>query len=155
MNGANMEYQNLSWDSIIEIQSCISTVFVKEIVAEMTQSDVFAVMIDESTDLAVQKHPSICAKYVKDGEPVTHFLTNVAIENGKAHTIVNSLIQCLTKLGLDPSKLVSLASDGAATMTGKKTGVGVQMKSKYSPFVVQTHCIAHRLNLAVTDFIKR
>ena len=40
-------------------------------------------------------------------------------------------------------------------MTGKKTGVGVLMKSKFSPFSVQTHCIAHRLNLAVTDSIKK
>ena len=29
------------------------------------------------------------------------------------------------------------------------------MKSKFSPFSVQTHCIAHRLNLAVTDSIKK
>ena len=39
-------------------------------------------------------------------------------------------------------------------MMGKKTCVGVQIKSKFSPIVVQVHCIAHRLNLAVTDSIK-
>lgn len=40
-------------------------------------------------------------------------------------------------------------------MMGRKTGVGVQMKSKYSPFMAQTHCIAHRLNLACVDSIKK
>ena len=40
-------------------------------------------------------------------------------------------------------------------MFGRKTGVGVQIKSKYSPFLVQTHCIAHRLNLACADAIKK
>ena len=38
---------------------------------------------------------------------------------------------------------------------GRKTGVGVQMQSKHSPFSIQTHCIAHRLNLACTDSIKK
>ena len=74
---------------------------------------------------------------------------------GKAHTIVSSVIKCLTDLGLDTSKIVSLATDGASTMMGHKTGVGVQIKSKYAPFMVQTHCIAHRLNLAVVDAIKK
>jgi hypothetical protein len=39
-------------------------------------------------------------------------------------------------------------------MFGRKTGVGVQIKSRYSPFLVQTHCITHRLNLACADAIK-
>lgn len=112
-------------------------------------------MIDESTDLAVQKHLSVCFRFVKNGEAVTKFLSNVSIQDGKAHTIVEHLIKCLTDLGLNPTKIVSLATDGAATMTGKKTGVGVQMKSKHSPFSVQSHCIAHRLNLAITDSIKK
>jgi hypothetical protein len=25
---------------------------------------------------------------------------------------------------------------------GKKTGVGVQLKSKYAPLILQTHCVA-------------
>ena len=45
--------------------------------------------------------------------------------------------------------------DGAAVMMGRKTGVGTQLQSKHSPFCVQTHCIAHRLNLACTDTIKK
>ena len=32
--------------------------------------------------------------------------------------------------------------------------VGVQFQAKAAPFSVQTHCIAHRLNLAVTGSIK-
>ncbi|XP_060590455.1 zinc finger protein 862-like isoform X1 [Ruditapes philippinarum] len=40
-------------------------------------------------------------------------------------------------------------------MMGKKTGVGVQMKAKFSPYMTQTHCIAHRLNLAIGDAIKK
>ena len=40
-------------------------------------------------------------------------------------------------------------------MMGRKSGVGTQLQSKYSPFCVQTHCIAHRLHLACTDTINK
>lgn len=123
--------------------------------SEILSSVVYAIMIDESTDICVEKHLSICVRYEKHGESVTKYLANVAVEDGKAHTITNAVIECLSKLGLDPSKMVSLATDGASTMTGKKSVVGVQMRSKYAPFLVQTHCLAHRLNLAVTDSIKK
>ena len=55
-------------------------------------------MIDESTDLAIHKHLSVCIRYVKDGEPVTKFLAIVELEDGKAHTIVSELQKLLTNL---------------------------------------------------------
>lgn len=60
-----MKYKNLSWDIASEIQSCISTVLQRELVSDIIESDVYAIMIDESTDLTVRKHLSICARYVK------------------------------------------------------------------------------------------
>ena len=40
-------------------------------------------------------------------------------------------------------------------MMGKPADVGVQIQSKYFPYCVQTHCIAHRLNLGCMDTIKK
>lgn len=34
-------------------------------------------------------------------------------------------------------------------------GVGVQLKTKYCPFITNTHFFAHRLNLAITVSIKK
>ena len=121
MNGALFKYKNLSLDTITEIQSCITMVFTREIIKNILESSVFAIMIDESTDLTVKKHMSLCIRYVKYGEK-TKFLANISIEDGKALTIVSSIIHCLKEFGFDPSKVVSLATDGAATMMGKKTG---------------------------------
>ena len=55
----------------------------------------------------------------------------------------------------DPGKVVSLPTDGAFVMMGKNAGVGVQQRSKYSLFMLQTHCIAYTLNLVVCDSIKK
>ena len=155
LNGVNLQYQNLSWDSIKDIQSCISDTIQRSIIEAVLISLFYGIPLDESTDISVQKHLSICIRYVLNGEPVTKFLTNVSLDDGKAHTIVNVTVKRLEDFGLNLSNMVSLATDGASVMTGRKTGVGVQLKSKFSPFSTQTHCIAHRLNLAVSDSIKK
>ena len=155
LNGAEIKYKNLSWNTLVDIQSCIKTTQQKDIVSGVKDSEFFSVMVDESTDLKVEKHLSVCLRFVSNGEQVTKFLTNISIENGKAHTIVGHLVSTLERFQLNPVKMISLATDEAATMMGHKTGIGVQMKSKYSPYMVQTHCMAHRLNLAVTDSIKK
>ena len=41
LNRASIEYQNLSWDSIMDIQSCISQVFQKEIIQDIKNCDFF------------------------------------------------------------------------------------------------------------------
>lgn len=87
-------------------------------------------MVDESTDLSVEKHLSVCVRYVNDGQVITKFLINTSIPDGKAHTITECITASLDKLGLDKTKIVSVATDGASVMTGRKTGVGVQLKAK-------------------------
>ena len=94
-------------------------------------------------------------RYVKKGVSKTEFLANVPIADGKSQTVTHAVIDCLSQHGTDMTKCVSLATDGASVMLGKMTGIGVQLKSICMPFVVQTHCFAHRLNLAVMDSMKK
>lgn len=51
------------------------------------------------------------------------------------------------------TKLVGLGSDGASVMMGRHSGVGVQLKS-VAPFLVHTHCVAHRLALCTSQAAK-
>jgi hypothetical protein len=155
LNGLDIKYQNLSWDTLHEIQSTISSVLTTSVISDIESSPFYSLMLDESTDITVNKHLSICVRYIKCGSPVTRFLCNVALTNGKAHTIVNCMVEILQELGLNLSNCTSIATDGAAVMMGRHTGVGVQMKAKFSPFSVQVHCIAHRLNLACVDSMKK
>ena len=115
-------------------------------------------MIDESTDLSVEQKMSLCVRYmyVLDayGSPQTSFMRNIYLENGKAHTIVQALCEFLQRKGVDMNTLVGLGKDGAANMIGKHMGVGVQIETKYAPFVIQTHCVANRLAVACMDAVK-
>ena len=154
-NELDVKYRNLSWDTISDIQKSIGKVITSDLVSDINASPTYAIMLDESTDISIQKHLSICVRYEKNGKAVCKFLTNSYVRDGKAHTIVNCIANEFQRLGICLSKCTSLATDGAAVMTGKKTGVGVQMRSKFCPFVTTTHCVAHRLNLACGDSMKK
>lgn len=52
LNGLDIEYKNLSWNTVSEIQSCISTIIQRELVSDINESDVYAVMLDERFDSA-------------------------------------------------------------------------------------------------------
>lgn len=154
-NGLDMKYTNLSWDTITDMQSSIAHVLQADLVSDIKASGVFALMLDESTDVTIDKRLSICVRYVKDGEPQTKMLCNVHLDDGCAHTIVNCVSEQFKTFGVDLDSCTSLATDGAAVMLGRHKGVGKQLVSKYSPYCVQTHCMAHRVNLACTDSIKK
>ena len=142
LNGVDIQFKNLSWDSIKDIQSCISDTIQRSITEAVADSQYYGILLDKSTDISVQKHLSICIRYVHYGEPVTKFLTNVSLDDGKAHTIVSVTVKCLEVFCLPLSNMVSLATDGASVMTGKKTDVGVQLKAEYPHFQLK-HIVLH------------
>ena len=55
---------------------------------------------------------------------------------------------------IQKKKMVGLTFDGAAVMMGKNTGVATRLKRWIGNHHVTTHCMAHNLELAVTDAIK-
>jgi hypothetical protein len=58
--------------------------------------------------------------------------------------------ELLRKCGLDLMKLVAIAIDGAACMTGAHQGVVVRLHTLV-PHLIGIHCIAHREALAAKD----
>ena len=105
-------------------------------------------------DIGVEKRLVICVRYVTDGEAKTSYLANMKIPDGKAHTITHHVHAAFMKYGIEMSKVVCLGIDGAVVMMGRRLGVGVQIHSKFSPFVTQIHCMAHRLALGCLDCLK-
>ena len=84
------------------------------------------------------------------------FLDLMELPDQSAKTIVNSLLDLLAKHGFSDEylklHLMAFASDGASAMIGSKSGVAVQIQSKY-PRCIIWHCLNHRLELAVNDVI--
>ena len=124
--------------------------------SKLKQAAHFGLLVDDLTDISVTEQMiSFAQFYNKSGRAVeTGFLSiNNLLEDSpsaNASTITNCIIETMDKFGLDSRKLSSFVSDGAAVMTGSRSGVATKLK-ELNPQLVNFHCICHRLALACTD----
>lgn len=80
-------------------------------------------MADESTNVNNKSELSICIRFVKNNQPVEQFLGIRDLSDSKAHTIVNEISSELTKHNLSYQNIIACGFDGAANMSGNKSGV--------------------------------
>ena len=144
-----------SYCSHLDLLTAINASVEEKVDENLRESPFIGLVIDKSTDVAVYKKLVIYARVVIKGQPFIHFLRDVNIIDGKAETIVKALEEFFTGKGLGMAKITSLASDGASVMVGRKNGVGARLRSEYVPYLVQVHCIAHRLALAAANACKK
>ena len=110
-------------------------------------------MFDESTDVSVSQNLIIYVRYLVVNqassriELVTSFLAIRSLFRANAESITREILDVLNEKKIPLDRLTGLATDGAAVMTGKKSGV-VQRLKQIQPDIVSTHCIAHRLALS-------
>ena len=78
------------------------------------------------------------------------------VKSGTAGGILEELDEFFLQLGITnwKSKVVGLGTDGASVNLGCHGGLGAILK-KDIPHLIQIHCIAHKLELAVLDACKR
>ena len=139
-----------------DFQACIAEEIHGRLVGELKKASFFSIIIDESTDIAVNKHMVVYVRYVDDHfVPKTAFLKNLTINDPKstARVLYQHVRDCLTGEELDVSRVLGFGSDGAAVMVGKKGGVAALLR-KESPHGVNIHCVAHRFNLATSQASK-
>jgi hypothetical protein len=148
-------------------QSYISSFFYNQLKNDILLSPFYGILFDESTDIGVKQHMIVYIRYLAPStptvmqksstarpfagyEPKTAFLGLLGCKGGAdADGLFNLLYHFLfTVVGLEKSKLVSVCSDGASVLTGNKQGVITKIKQAISPYIISTHCIAHRLQLA-------
>ena len=129
------------------MQEALAMVVDEELVTMVDNSFCFSLMIDESTDIATMQTLIVYIRLVSKGEIITNFLELVKLPGGKADEIPGTLLDVMTSRNLPLEKLFGLATDGASVMTGVRSGVTTRMKGR-NPFIISTHCIAHRLALA-------
>lgn len=126
---------------------------------EVGQGSCYGLMVDEVTDISVAEQMVTFIQYYSkaDGKVKTQFLSvNDLLEDAEsadAKTITKTIFNNLEKFELDKKGLCAFVSDGAAVMTGVKSGVATLLK-KENPQVISVHCICHRLALACTDTLQ-
>ena len=107
----------------------------------------YSLMIDESTDISTSQKLIMYIRFLFDGAVCTRFLQIVDLPSAKAADIFDAVVKELESKQLPLEKLIGMATDGASVMKGERNGVTTKMKRE-NPFLITTHCIAHRLALA-------
>ncbi|KAK6179566.1 hypothetical protein SNE40_011894 [Patella caerulea] len=134
-------------DSVLEFQQAMADAVLDDLVEKVKESDYFSLLIDESTDVAVDQNLIIYVRYLFKGNTKTDFLSIRKLSTGAtADKLLDLLIDVVDTLGLNINKMSGIATDGAAVMVGSKSGIVTRLKS-LNPAILSTHCIAHRLAL--------
>lgn len=121
----------------------------KEKVAKFTA---FSLAIDESTDVSDTAQLAVFIRGVDEKMQVTEELVELVPMKGTTtgDDIFDSLVGALDKIGVDWKKTVSITTDGAPQMIGRKAGVATKLKEKLLAMtnsdhqIHGIHCIIHR-----------
>lgn len=130
----------------------------KNIVQSITESGMFSILADETTDVSRIEQMTLCIRYIdlnKNGEHVVKedFLGFVPVKilTGKGLSVL--ILETLRDLGINCSMMVGQGYDGAAAMSGSFKGVQAEIRKKY-PCALYVHCSSHCLNLALSHSCK-
>ncbi|XP_072394958.1 zinc finger MYM-type protein 6-like [Diabrotica undecimpunctata] len=114
-------------------------------------SKIFAVQLDESTYITNKAILLVYIQFIdKDNKKISEeFLTSIELQdNTTGKDIFKSIDGYFTLKNLFWKDCVGLCSDGAAAMTGHKTGLPSFVRREGNRNIVLTHCIIHRKMLA-------
>ena len=152
LNGITCDYYKKP-EILSEFEQCFENVIEKNLIVRINESPYLGIMLDETCDISVEKKLAIYIRFIENGKATVAFLGNRHITDCKASGIEEALVEFLVSKGIcteNLEKVFGLGTDGAAVMTGRLNGLGAKLKRRNAE-LVQVHCVAHRLNLAVSQ----
>lgn len=151
-------------EACVRFLKSISCDLITEDYKHFSDSRFASVLCDGSTDKGILEQEAVYVRYMKENEPVTRFIGITNPDTVDAAGIFNAINSVLTSNLIDEKqgetldnnvykKLINANFDGASVMSGDVSGVQARLKKK-QPGLLYTHCVAHKLELAVLDAIK-
>ncbi|XP_048066986.1 uncharacterized protein LOC125280469 isoform X2 [Megalobrama amblycephala] len=107
-------------DTQNEIIDCLAEMVRTSVTSEVSQSEAFSILVDETKDLSKKEQLSFVIRYYYNGSVCESFLAFEAAQRLDAAALSQKIIQILQKHGLHyKNHLVGQAYDGASVMSGK------------------------------------
>jgi hypothetical protein len=150
--GQGLGTQYVGYNSCREFMRCIALVLRRRIVTAAKHSPFIGLMLDESTDCSKTSILILYLRYSEKGKAaVTKFLAVIELNAKNAEGISKTVIDYIQEQELNPAKIISIASDGAAVVAGTQTGVAVRIRNAFNIFLLIAHCIGHKHALCVSN----
>ncbi|CAG4936527.1 unnamed protein product [Parnassius apollo] len=139
------------------------TYVIKNILAshftELIKNDIkeqpYSLLIDESTDIAVQKYLGLIVIYYSTTHEkiVSTCLDLAELDACNAEGIVSAIKRTLKHFDLRIENLMGIGTDNASVMVGVSNEVFVRLKQEI-PHLVLVRCLCHSLQLAISAAAK-
>ncbi|XP_052274966.1 zinc finger protein 862-like isoform X2 [Dreissena polymorpha] len=157
MKGLPTSSQYESDKACAEFCTSISRTTRNDSLSSIKSANWCSLMIDGSTDFTGDDMESLYVRSSSNGYVRDIFLDigcSASACSADIHSHVLQVLQDLELTDVMKEKLVGFCSDGAANMMGIHSGVSSLLKKDW-PHLVVTHCVAHRLELAFKDAMKK
>ena len=143
--------RNTVKERMIKLNSNIENQLIKDI----TTCHTFSICLDESTDVTSSARLAIIARYPRGHEMREDFikLTDLPGTNTGAD-ICRSVVKKLSDKEIDITKIVSVTTDGAPSMTGKDAGFINLFTNEVGHPLLGFHCIVHQEALCAKTGLK-
>ena len=129
----------------------MSHTLLRQLTDEIRQDGYYAIIVDETTDIATREQVSMCVRHVDDNWNISEdFVGMYATDRTDAGTLTRIVSDVLLRLNLDVCNLRAQCYDGASNMAGVHSGVQKRIRD-LQPKAVYIHCHNHLLNLAVQE----
>ncbi|KAJ4939220.1 hypothetical protein JOQ06_028676 [Pogonophryne albipinna] len=143
----------LSNDTISKRIEDMSDDIQQQTTARIKASAHYALQMDKSTDIASHAILLVYVRHVWEGDLQEQFLCTRDLQTTTtAEDIFSSVDLYLGSVGLNWDLCVGITTDGAASMTGKHSGVVKRILEK-APNATWQHCFLHREALAAKDMV--
>ncbi|XP_068239267.1 SCAN domain-containing protein 3-like [Palaemon carinicauda] len=131
------------------ITSVISPSFKAEL-KKGVQGKKFSLLVDETTDISVEKLLAICIRYFDEdcGKILTAFLGLYPIVHATGEALFKAVKDSMTEYNICLSDCIGIACDGASVMVGEYNSVWSRIK-EVSPNCILNKCVCHSLALCV------
>ena len=119
---------------------------------EVKASKIFALILDEASDISNKAQLSFCLKFVNSNNDIKEeFLKFIHCDEGvTGRDLFEAVTITLSEFDLDLMNCKGQGYDGAGGMAGKVNDIVLQSNK----VALYTHCHSHRLDLVVSSLIR-
>lgn len=125
----------------------------RAIQAEIKGSEIFPILIDETTDVSHTEQVSFVVRYVHNMQIKELFIQVCNVHSTSGDALKHLVMDLLKENDLKIHNIQGQGYDGAANMSGHYKGLQSRIL-KHNPKALYVHCQAHCLNVVLVESAK-